>query len=261
MGAAFWITQLVLMVTAIAIAVSVERRNRAERNNPPPDAPYHRIPVESARVRRRSSGSTSFTAAEQSRLAMLRRVVEQARALKTDLYDDLQPDRSQDDIAAPFSFTHVRSWTTLAVGAGALLVIMGVVGVWQANAAITRLEQMPTGTLVPGSLSSHLLPGAVANPGKYLAAVNSSSNTTGNRDPIQVMTWLQQKETVDRFEALIGLGVAFILIAIAGWPRPAARTPGFVEDDEPRGSIGSDLLPFVLVVSVFLVAMSFFELP
>jgi hypothetical protein len=248
------------MVTAVAIAISTERRNRAEQNKPPADAPYQRIPVESASTGRRSS---EFTVSEQARLVMLRRVVQQARALKTDLYDDLQPDRSEDGMGAnPVPLSHVRSWTRLAIWTGVVFMLVGCVGVWQANAAITRLEHLPGASVVAGSTGSHLLPGVVGNPGRYLAAVNSSSSgVSGNRDPIQVMAWLEQKATVDRFEALIGLGLTLLLAAVAGWPRPASGPGTLVKDDEPRSSVGSDLLPFVLVVSVFLVAMSFFELP
>ena len=116
--------------------------------------------------------------------------------------------------------------------------------------------------VVPGSLGSHLLPGPVASPGKYLAAVNSSSNgLSGNRDPIQVLAWLEQKATLDRFEGLVGLGLASLLVAIAGWPRSTYATVNGVRDYPPSGSVGSDLLPFILVVSVFFLAMSFFELP
>ena len=97
---------------------------------------------------------------------MLRRMVEQARALKTDLYDDLQPDASEEDAALSRSLPGLRSWKTLSIWIGVLLLVIGCVGVWQANVAITVLEHMPTGTLVPGPLSSHLLPGPIANPGK-----------------------------------------------------------------------------------------------
>jgi hypothetical protein len=89
-----------------------------------------------------------------------------------------------------------------------------------------------------------------------MAAVNSSSGSvSGDRDPIQVLAWLDEKEAVDRFEAVIGVGIACLLAASAGWPGSASRV------NEPRSSFGSDMLPFILCASVFLAAMSFFELP
>jgi hypothetical protein len=142
---------------------------------------------------------------------------------------------------------------------GAALVIAGGVGAWQVNAAMTRLESESTEPISTGTVVSHLVPGVVANPGRYLAAVNSAaSSISGDRDPIEVTAWLDQKEAVDRFEAVIGLGIACLLAAVAGWPRSPSR-PGYLADD-PAGSIGSDLLPFVLVASAFLAAISFFEL-
>jgi hypothetical protein len=54
-----------------------------------------------------------------------------------------------------------------------------------------------------------------------------------------VVTWLDEKAAVDRFEAVAGLGLACLLAAWAG------RRP----------------LPFILCACAFFAAMSFFELP
>ncbi|MBV9323520.1 MAG: hypothetical protein JO352_07040 [Chloroflexi bacterium] len=248
--------QVVLVVAAIATGISAERRNRAEQNAPPVDAPRRRVPVESGSVAR---GASPFTTREQSRLLTLRRLIEQARALKNDLYDDLQADASTEGGSSSIWSTPWRSWRLFAVGIGIALVAVGGVGAWQVNAAMTRLERQSPEPISTGSMASHLLPGVIANPGRYLDAVNSgSSNLAGQRAPIEVSEWLDQKEAVDRFEAVVGLGIACLLAAIAGWPRPAAP-PGYLEDDA-AGSVGSDLLPFVLVASAFLAAISFFEL-
>lgn len=247
MGAGFWVIQVILVVAAIAIGVSAERRNRAEQNSPPVDAPRRRILVESASV---SRGVPQFTAREHSRLVMLRRLVEQARALKNDLYDDLQADASTD----PDSTCRSRSWRTVAVCLGVGLVVVGSLGVWQMNAAMAGLERESTDPVGSGSIVSHLVPGVVANPGRYLDAVNSSvGSVTSDRESLEAAVWIDQKEAVDRFEAVIGAGIACLLAAVSGWPRPS-------RDGQPTSSIGSDLLPFVLVASVFLIAISFFEL-
>jgi hypothetical protein len=133
------------------------------------------------------------------------------------------------------------------------LVIVGGLGVWQMNTAMTGLERESTDP-VGRSLVSHLIPGVVANPGRYLDAVNSSSGTaSGDHESLETAVWLDQKEAVDRFEAVVGLGMACLLAAVSGWPRPS-------RDDQFTSSVGSDLLPLVLVASVFLIAISFFEL-
>jgi hypothetical protein len=247
-GTGFWITQVILVVAAIATGIYVERSNRAEKNAPPANAPKYRVSVEETEAR---VGAHQFTAAEQSRLSVWRRLVEQARELRTDLVDDLQADMSNVDEPQ-----QALRWKKPAAVIGLVLAVIGSVGAWQATAAMTQIEQHATGAVMTGSLTSHLLPGVVANPGKYLAAVNSSSGgVSGGRDPIQVLAWLDEKEAVDRFEAVIGVGIACLLAALAGWP----GSDGSI--DNRRGSIGSDILPFILCASVFLAAMSFFELP
>jgi hypothetical protein len=256
-GTGFWVTQVILVVAAVATGIWVERCNRLERNVPPANAPKLRVSVEEAGAR---VGAQPFTAAEQSRLALLRRLVEQARELRTDLLDDLQADMSSIDESERTSSGQLRGWKKPAAVIGIVLAVIGSIGVWQATAAMTRIEREATGTVTSGSLTSHLLPGVVANPGKYLAAVNSSSGgVSGGRDPIQVLAWLDEKEAVDRFEAVIGVGIACLLAAVAGWPGSAS--PDGSLDGESRSSFGSDVLPFILCASVFLAAMSFFELP
>jgi hypothetical protein len=258
-GIGFWITQVVLAVVAIITGISAERHNRAEQNTPSADSAYERVPVESAGSRR---DAIPFTAGEQSRLLVLRRLVERARALKTDLYDDLTPDRSAEVGPSASSYTYGNSlpWKRIVVCTGVVLVGIGCIGTWHANAAMARIERQARGTMITGSIANHLLPGVVAYPGKYLAAVNSSSSgLSGDRDPLQVIAWLDQKQAVDRFEGIIGLGAACLLAVSAGWPRGGSQT-GLL-GEEPRGSVGSDVLPFLLVASVFVMAMSFFELP
>jgi hypothetical protein len=256
-GTGFWITQVVLVVAAVATGIWVERCNRLEKNVPPPNAPKLRISIEEAGAH---VGAQQFTAAEQSRLTVLRRLVEQARALQTDLVDDLQADMSSSNDPRETAPGQLRGWRKPAISIGLVLVVIGCAGVWQAISAMTRIEQNATGVVMTGSLTGHLLPGVVANPGKYLAAVNSSSGgVSGGRDPIQVLAWLDEKEAVDRFEAVIGVGIACLLAALAGWPTSAPPTETLA--DVPRSSLGSDLVPFLLCASVFFAAMSFFELP
>jgi hypothetical protein len=257
-GTGFWITQVILVVAAIVTGIYVERSNRAEKNIPPANAPKYRVSVEETEAR---VGAHQFTAAEQSRLSVWRRLVEQARELRTDLVDDLQADMSSADEPPETSAQgQLLGWRKPAAMIGMVLVVIGSAGAWQAITAMTQIEQHATGAVMSGSLTSHLLPGVVANPGKYLAAVNSSSGgVSGGRDPIQMLAWLDEKEAVDRFEAVIGVGLACLLAGLAGWPSFAP--PAEALTSAPRGSIGSDILPFILCASVFLAAMSFFELP
>ena len=172
MGIGFWVTQVILVLAAIATGVYVERRNRAEKNVPPADAPKFRVSVEGAEAR---VGAQQFTAAERSRLTVLRRLVEQARELRGELVDDLQPDRSTADEPHRVPLDQFRDWRTPAAWIGLVLVVIGCVGVWQATAAMTRIEHDATGAMITGSLTSHLVPGVIANTGKYLAAVKLGS--------------------------------------------------------------------------------------
>ena len=230
MGTGFWVAQVILVVAAIATGIYAERRNRAERYLPPPSAPRIRVPVEPSEVR---VGAPRFTAGEQSRLLVLRRLVQQARTFKTDLFDDLQADASTVDAPDASAPSQARSWRTLALWLGFLLILVGGAGVWQANADMARLEREARGAVASASLVSHLLPGVIANPGKYLAAVNSASGAvSGGRDPIRVLAWLDQKEALDRFEAVVGVGVVCVLAATAGWPGAPPR--GWVAGDEQR---------------------------
>lgn len=229
MGTGFWIMQLALLVAAIATAVYSERRNRCS-------------PDESSFVGRTTPDARpSFTPLERRRLLVLRRLVEQSQLLRVNLYDDLTPEvRIEPEPRIEWPWRQAMLWSAL------FLVLVGCVGVWQTNAAMAQLDR--------GPLFGHLVPGVIANPGKYLATVNSATSTVplAARDPFQALALLDRKQAMDRYEALLGLGLAWLVGAAA---RSSASSP-----NAPH-SIAGDVVPFIIVAAALCGALSFFELP
>jgi hypothetical protein len=110
-------------------------------------------------------------------------------------------------------------------------------------------------TGVESSMVSRLVPGLLANPSKYVKAVNSSSAATAS---LEQVSYLQDKQAMDRWEAVLVLGAALLLATrrspVSGAPRPdgeAARD----------SSIANDFLPFLFLAALVCGALSFFELP
>jgi hypothetical protein len=142
---------------------------------------------------------------------------------------------------------------------GALLALAGVVGVVRTNALMDGVEhsQQTLGAGVHASLLGRLVPGVIANPGKYLSAVNSGgSSIAAGADPLEAVAMQSLKQAMDRYEALVGLGIALL---IWGSARPVLRqqsSTGAVES-----SVASDAAPFIVVVALLCASMSFFELP
>jgi hypothetical protein len=240
-GTGFWITQLVLLVAAIGIGISAERQNRRKQDLEEEGAPVVTVPLETA--------VASFTIVEQQRLMLLRRSVEQSRARKADLYDDLAADmpvRRGLSVAEP-ALTPALSqgereardrdtrWLPVIVWVGVILVAVGGVGMFRTELEMRRLDRE---SFVSSSVLAHLLPGVIADPGRYLAAVNSgpAGAVSGGRDPLQALAAYDAKQSMDRFEALVGLGLALMLIT-------------------------TDALPLLLLSSAAFASLSFFELP
>jgi len=222
-GTGFWITQLLLAVAAIATAVY------SARHAPEEGSADGRVP-ESVPL---------FTPLERARLLVLRRLVQQSQVLQANLYDDLAPEeRPGPELRIEWPWRRAMMWSAL------LLVLIGCVGVWQTNAEMNQLDR--------GPLFGHLVPGVIANPGKYLSAVNSAASPTALRDPFQAVELLDRKQAMDRYEALLGLGLAWLVSTLAGSPASSAGAPQ---------SIASDLVPFIIVGAALCGALSFFELP
>jgi hypothetical protein len=134
------------------------------------------------------------------------------------------------------------------VAVAAVLLVVGAVGVLRTSADMQATE--------PGSsMAARLVPGLLADPGKYLKAVNSSTSASASLDQVSV---LQQKQAMDRWEALLILG-AGLLLATRRTPSAAASTA----EGEParESSVANDFLPFLFLLALVFGALSFFELP
>jgi hypothetical protein len=146
---------------------------------------------------------------------------------------------------------------------GVLLLTLGCVGIWRTHLSMSALEESRSSSLGVSkpSLVAHLTPGMISNPGKYLAAVNSSgSSVPPGADPLELLAMLELRQAMDRFEALFGLGLALIIGSGTGWsprsPRPGGGDPAL----QQQSTIASDLVPFIVLVALFCFAVSFFEL-
>ena len=152
MGTGFWITQFLLLVAAIATAVYSERRNRCspdESSFVVGPTPGRAIVVHAARARAPAACCADWS---NSR-----------RLLGVNLYDDLTPEeRMGPEPRIEWPWRRAMLWSALC------LVLVGCVGVWQTNADMAQLDR--------GPLFGHLVPGVIANPGKYFAAVNSATS-------------------------------------------------------------------------------------
>jgi hypothetical protein len=143
-----------------------------------------------------------------------------------------------------------RGWTgrqvTLAIAA--LLVVVGGLGVVETNAAMQATGVQP-------SMAPRLVPGLLANPAKYVKAVNSSASASASLDEVM---YLQQKQAMDRWEAVLILGVALLLVTRR---TPSPTSPTAEGEPARESSVANDFLPFLFLVALVFGALSFFELP
>jgi len=287
-GTGFWIIQAMLLVATLATAFYVERDNR-RRDAAARDAPNVKVRISAVRGRSASAalplrrersvdGHTILrpppilTAAEQTRLLVLRRWIQESRASRGSLYDDLVPDDGSADLLSQQPATVDRSpspppaptvagWSTrrLVFLGGMLLLAIACLGIWNTDRQMTALERAQALAPVRSSLVGHLTPGIIANPGKYLSAVNSSGGSVGaGQDPLQVLAMLDLKQAMDRYLALLLFGLALVVASNTGW---TARSPRVAREGEPQpSSIGNDLVPFIVLAALFCAALSFFEL-
>jgi hypothetical protein len=125
---------------------------------------------------------------------------------------------------------------------------------------MNALEQSSRSSLglVKSSLVSHLVPTVISNPGRYLSAVNSSSGGgAAGSDPLEQMAMLALKQAMDRYLALVLIGIALVMASETGWVSRGERSESAVQPS----SIGNDLVPFIVLAGLFCAALSFFELP
>jgi hypothetical protein len=139
--------------------------------------------------------------------------------------------------------------------------VVGAVGVVRTDLAIRDLQDAAPEAGVRLSLAGRLLPGLIVNPGKYLSAVNGAS-ASGRGAPAQAsleaVALLQQKQAMDRWEAVLALGVAMVF---ATRRSQSVATPTPDGEAARASSVANDLVPFLFVAALLFGALSFFELP
>ena len=229
MGTGFWLIQAAFVLAAIATAIQVER----ERNRPDPVGGGRRVRIELG---------TAFTIQEHARLLSLRHRIREAKFGGGRLSDDLVPapdgsPSSEPDGAPVREFPIAR----LLLVAGLVLLLVGGVGMWQANTAMSASGS---------SWFTRFVPGPIANPARYLGAVNSSSAQSVGVD---ALAQLNAKQAMDRWEALASAGLALLMAGIIARPEPS--------EAEPRGTLVNDLLGVFVLLTLLFGGLSFFELP
>jgi len=268
----FWVIQAVLLAPVLVMAASAGMEEREpRRGSPRSGARAKAVAVEATpkrgtldRVAVAVSGLSQFTVEQQARLVLLRRFVQDAKLGYGTLRDDLMPDTpTADDEGTPGADTARRpprrtlrrpTGRQLAMACGALLVVVGLVGIVRTNIAMDDLVATATSAVTSPSMASRLLPGVIASPAKYLSAVNSaggSSSSASGVDPLYLQRFLWLKQAMDRWEALVGFGLALILFV--------SKAAHATESEET--SVASDAAPFLMVLALLFAALSFFELP
>jgi len=247
----FWVIQALLLTPVLFMAASVgmeDRPRRSRRALPPrssgaiPESEHLRQPVVVAAV----ASLSQFTAEQQARLVILRSFVQAARSGHGALSDDMvaEPD-------VPMRHGRPRpslSSEQLMLVGGVLLVGFGVVGVVRTSLAMDDLQRNSVSQTEPLSPAARLLPGVIVNPAKYLSAVNASA-TPGRGDQLYAVGQMELKQAMDRWEALLGVGVSLLLFANA------------MRGAEEESTVAFDLAPFILVAAALFAGLSFFELP
>src|SRR6185503_13432184 len=121
-----------------------------------------------------------------------RQSVEQSKASKGGLYDDLAA-AAPHEVEPAWGSLGERRWLRALIWVAVLLVAVGGVGMWRTEVAMRRLDRE---SFVSSSLVTHLVPGVIVDPGKYLAPVNSGSSAGAGvgRDPLQALAMLDEKQ-------------------------------------------------------------------
>jgi hypothetical protein len=271
----FWVIQAVLLTPVLFLAASVGIENHPARGrrifsdsdsnsdsnskssapsngSAEPPAPQAVVATPSV-VAAAVAGLSQFTAEQQARLVLLRSFVQEARSGRGSLSDDLA--------AAPEVPVRRRaSWRPrlgnreLMFIGGIVLMGVGLVGVVRTSMAMDDLQRTSVSAQEPLTAAERLLPGVILNPAKYLSAVNASSGASSARvDQLYAVNQMQEKQAMDRWEALVGIGLSLLLFV------NAMRAAAANEDEET--SVAFDFAPFLLVAAVLFAGLSFFELP
>jgi hypothetical protein len=174
-----------------------------------------------------------------ARLLVLRRLVEQSKLLRVNLYDDLTPEGG--------SLTGTADRVALAASHA----VDGCAWSWSAASGCGK----PTRTW-PNWIAVHCLgvsSGRVHNPGKYFAAVNSATSRRrwprvirSRRSPCSIVSrrWIGTKRC-----------------SVSAWPHWWALAESLASSPNAPHSIAGDLVPFIVVGAGAVRRAFVFELP
>lgn len=154
-----------------------------------------------------------------------------------------------------------RSPSSLVIALGAVLLVIGLIGIVRTYGAMGDVQQAAL-TDFGGQVSSdspfqRLVPGAISNPGKYLAAVNGGGSARGSAaDAFVTANRVSLKQAMDRWEALAFAGLAMVLLTrkFSGEARPAQVGP------EGETSVGMDFAAILLLLAPLFALLSFMEI-
>ncbi len=279
MDITFWVIQAVLLTPVLFMAASVGMENhptRARRSLPNPRAPAsasnstnvsaeppttQSVAAAPGVVAAAVAGLSQFTVEQQAHLVLLRAFVQEARSGRGALSDDLAaapevPARALRRQAPPPSWRpHLGNLQRMLLG-GALLMGVGLVGVVRTSMTMDDLQRTSVSGQEPLTPGERLLPGMILNPAKYLSAVNASSSASSGRvDQLYAVSQMQEKQAMDRWEALVGIGLSLLLLA------NAMRAAAAAANEDEESSVAFDFAPFLLVAAALCAGLSFFELP
>jgi hypothetical protein len=260
----FWVIQAVLLTPVLFMAASAGAQPPRERDNLASGTPPGSGPEAKRRGARGPgpvavaiAGLSQFSVEQQARLVILRTFVQEAKMGRGALTDDVVPDQtsSGSDSAGPASVSpRVKRPANrlLLLACAVVLMLVGLIGVARTSMAIDDLQRSAISPVVPLSPMERFLPGVLENPTKYLSAVNgggSAASIAGRGDGLYAVNIMHQKEAMDRWEAMVGIGFSVLLFL------------GASRSSEEEASVGADVAPFALVIAVLFGALSFFELP
>jgi hypothetical protein len=137
------------------------------------------------------------------------------------------------------------------LAAGALLTLLGFANAVLVNGEMTRLEnEGPRRFALAGGGLDRFVPSLLAN----FSRANQPASTVSAAvpgDPRRTPQYVEHKRALERWIAVIGLGLAALFVGLEGTiPQGSAAA---------RSPIGSDLARLLVLLSLALAALSFFE--
>ena len=170
---------------------------------------------------------------------------------------DLAPARPAAAARRPWA----RSPSSLVIALGAVLLVIGLVGIVRTYVAMGDVQQTAVtdfgGQVSGDSPFQRLVPGAISNPGKYFAAVNGGSSGRGSQADAFVSTSrVSLKQAMDRWEALAFAGLAMVLLTrkFTGEARPSQTGP------DGETSVGMDFAAILLLLAPLFALLSLMEI-